>query len=497
MQSLARLWHKHSWWVLTLLLSCLLLWLRFYRINTSLLFFNDIGRDFLELWEWEKTGKPPLLGPQTSALPFNQSAVYFYLLMPVYLVANHSLLSTLYACGAVYLGLIWFGAFWLKRYQQRWLGWFFWLVLLLLLQPEMIIQQRFVWNPSFIAGWLGVVLLSGLQLVTTPTHKWRWSWILAWGLALSLAVSFSYSVIPVAVAVLGLSVFWWKKAAGQLWASFVLGGVIWNLPTAFFEVRHSFLLTKMMLFGPWITQIPSTLASRYTDLAHYLVSLPLPWFATTQTLIAITIFSLWIALIVVALIKQWQFWRLSQSWSPLFVWTSCWWLLSLIVTLALPVAVQSHYIFGIVFLGLTSLVLLPHYSKWLLIGMLLFCWVQPSWLAHYWRPARQSLATLESCSQKICQAVTGPVFVSNQASAHPYHNAMEYQYLLRRTGCTVQDLANYPDSAQQMVVVLDDTVYEQGKTAFNELTLFGSSEVSQTIICSPILKAVVLKKVMN
>jgi len=71
---------KVLFWILISLLAILFVILRLYNINNSLFFINDTGRDMAVLQSWQNTGKIPLLGPQTSALPINQSAIYFYLL---------------------------------------------------------------------------------------------------------------------------------------------------------------------------------------------------------------------------------------------------------------------------------------------------------------------------------------------------------------------------------------------------------------------------------
>lgn len=482
-------WRSQRWWIITLLISGLFVFLRLYKIETSLLFFNDIGRDFLELWNWQHTGKPPLLGPQTSALPFNQSAVYFYLLMPGFLLFQGSLLATIYTAVGVYLVLLWVGTLWLRQKHHHLLPIFWIIATLFAIQPELIIQHRFVWNPSFLTGWLMLSVLMSWQLVATPPTKWRWWWIWLWGLGLALAVSFSYSAVPAVFVALVLTIVWWRAAAWKLWLTTVMSLAALNLPTGFFELRHGFLLTKMMFFGPWIKQIPSTLLSRYQDLWHYLMG--------TQAWWAQGIWLAWLGLVVALLIQQVWLWQQQKNLtdrSPLFIWTASWWLVTVALALVMPVAIQSHYIFPVVTLGIASLGLLPHKLKWGLIGGLVLIWLQPSQLQSYWQPARHTLAELSDCSAKICTAVKGPVFVSNQASAHPYHNAMEYQYLLRKAGCDLKDLANFPDSAQQMVVVLDDSVYEHGKTAFNELTLFGKSQEITRLQCQSNLEVVLLQK---
>src|SRR5579859_1105498 len=79
------------------------LFTRLYKLPTSFFYFNDMGRDSLALLDWAQTGKPPLLGPQTSALPFNQGAVYYYLLYPLFRLMQHSPFSAILTSAIVYV----------------------------------------------------------------------------------------------------------------------------------------------------------------------------------------------------------------------------------------------------------------------------------------------------------------------------------------------------------------------------------------------------------
>ncbi len=81
----------------------LFLFFRFYQLPQTLNFFGDLGRDFVVMQNWQRTGKPPLLGPQNSAMSFNQSAIYFYLLYPFYLITSGSVYATAIACAGYYV----------------------------------------------------------------------------------------------------------------------------------------------------------------------------------------------------------------------------------------------------------------------------------------------------------------------------------------------------------------------------------------------------------
>jgi len=134
-------------WVILIVSVVLFVFLRLYKIKSSFLFFNDPGRDLLALYRWQETSKPPLLGPRTSVLPFNQSALYFYLLYPLFLLTNHSLFSTIYTVIIFYLIFLLAGIFFLKK-RSRLLEILVIVWFLIAIHPQFILQHRHVWNPS-------------------------------------------------------------------------------------------------------------------------------------------------------------------------------------------------------------------------------------------------------------------------------------------------------------------------------------------------------------
>ena len=84
--------------------------------------------------------------------------------------------------------------------------------------------------------------------------------------------------------------------------------------------------------------------------------------------------------------------------------------------------------------------------------------------------------------------------MSVQAGAYPYHNGIEFQYLLRESGCQVKSLDTQNEQARVMTVFVEDSVYQHGQTAYNELTQFGASTEEQIIHCSPKLQVHVLRR---
>src|SRR3989339_823435 len=192
-------WKNYWVWIVAVFLVGLFWWLRFNNIGTSLFYFNDMGRDLLVLQDWMETGKPPLLGPQTSSLPINQSAIYFYLLMPGFLLFNGSPMALLYTNAFIYISFFLGGLWFLrgnKKMQMALLGFF----LLVTISPQYIIQSRFVWNPSFTTPLLATALISFYLL----TQKFSQKLMIVFVATLAIAISFSYSMAP---AFIGIYIF--------------------------------------------------------------------------------------------------------------------------------------------------------------------------------------------------------------------------------------------------------------------------------------------------
>src|SRR5579859_5725503 len=141
------------WDVIFIFLIAFFLFTRFYKLPTSFFYFNDMGRDSLALLDWAQTGKPPLLGPQTSALPFNQGAVYYYLLYPLFRLMQHSPFSAILTSAIVYV--VTFSAlFYFLRNKPTQVRALFVSIFFITIIPQYIIQQRFVWNPSLATPFL-------------------------------------------------------------------------------------------------------------------------------------------------------------------------------------------------------------------------------------------------------------------------------------------------------------------------------------------------------
>ena len=454
-------------------LALLFILTRFYKIDSSLLFFNDIGRDFLALWQWQQTGKPPLLGPQTSALPFNQSAIYFYLLYPFYLLTGHSPYASLIAYSAFYLTGLAIGLYFLRQYPRLEKSLLL-VFLLIIVHPEYIKQGRFIWNPSFVTP---CILAAFYSLVVYFETKKPSRYLLPFSaFALALATAFSYSAAPALIAFLIYIFYRQRKDTLRYLLYSVISLFLVNLPTFVFELRHGFLLSKMMLFGDKLDQGRNFLNARLLNLSEFSL-VGSHWLWALACL-------LFLALAYYLSNKNEKNRFLNASFFLFFT--------TLVITILAPVSIHSHYIFGILpLLFLTISFLEARYIY--LIGIFFYIiFMKASLQANYFAPARHSVAELQSCVRDFCASQKEPIFISNQSSHHPYHNAMEFQYFMSEAGCQVKDINTQNGEASTMAVVLDDDVYEHGKTSYNELTLFGQSKEIERFICQEKLEIVIL-----
>jgi hypothetical protein len=219
------------------------------------------------MFDWKTTGKPPLLGPQTSTLAFNQSAWYFYVLYP-FVLFQQSLFSTTYAMLFYSLVCFLFTFLIVQKYAKELIVPFFSYFFLSAIHPVLITQQRFVWNPSFVLPALTLALF-GVLIVHKVWKTWI-VWVIC--IALSFAVSMSYSVAPALVGFFFTIFLLWKKRAFVFLGMFGIGILFWNVPTVFFELRHQFLLTNTAFTRGAMPQTRITVSSKLQSLGTYLFS---------------------------------------------------------------------------------------------------------------------------------------------------------------------------------------------------------------------------------
>lgn len=443
--------------ILFILLLTFFSFIRLYKISSSFFFFNDWGRDMLVLQKWQQTSIPPLLGPLTSAIPFNQSAFYFYLLYPGYLISNGHPISNVYSLIIFYIFIFTFLLFYLKKHNPKSIFSLLVTIFLVSIHPQYIIQNRFIWNPSFV-GPLIILSFSSYQLLTkkfSPLH------LIIFSASLSLSISLSYSVAPLFIGYL-IHYLLTNRQHFKKYFLYIFGFLLFfNLPTLLFEIRHHFFLTNQIFTQSAANQGTISILNRLSDISSYL-------FLNKYLFLAIIIFSF--------------FNRKHLSFFLLFFVS--------IISLLLPIKFHYQYIFPI----LTLLFLSISFSskKIVYLSLILFLYIFIKQLPSILTPPQRTYQQMSNCYQNFCQQFTKPAFVSTQANFHTFHNGPEHRYLLKKSGCQIKDIETENGQAQYMIVIEDGSLLTPDIN-FYELDLFGKYKIVDTFSCFSNLSVKLLK----
>lgn len=442
--------------------------LRIYHLPQTQVFFGDSARDLLELHEWQNTLLPPLLGPHTSVLSFNQSAWYFYWLMPFFVLTQGSLFTANVAVLAYFA--LWFVLSIRYRSQVSLslfslaTGW-----ALLTFHPEVVTQMRTVWNPTFILlPLLALYLLLNDWL--TPLTPRR---LMSIAFLLSLSVGLSYSVAPYALVVTVLSIVRILRQSEKfkLLGAFVISLLVSNLAihigTLAFELRSEFLLTKN-LGNQQILQVSTNQYQKWLELNQHLHVSPLLWLA----LVAAVLVSFVIYRRGQARLLQ----RLLVSVSLLLLTTG--------MTLAAPFSIHSHYIFAILAGIIVSVISMPRKVQLAVVTVFASVWIWQLSHSGLFTPASPTMAQKLECLQQVCSVAPVPIYVVGNTPSHD-HQALEYSYLAKTSNCDAFSVTEAAGKQPKTMALFNqDAEYTPGKTDFYELNVFADAKLGQTIICS-------------
>lgn len=469
------------------LISTLFVFLRVYKIEQNFYLFGDVGRDLFRLQTWSlNLLKPPLLGPQTSAISFNQSAVYFYYLFPFFLLMKHSVYSTLVAAIFLYLLVFSFLFFWYRdKVDDQWrlMALFF----LISIHPQFILQQRLVWNPSLIAPFLILSFWGWREY----QNKQRKLWLFIMMFSLAMASSLNYSILPTVLA--AILAFSWqqRKNLKNILLSIIYGiasALVLNLPTLFFELRHNFLLTRS-LGGQEVLQQDHAWWHKLVMLSANIIS---PNIFNNQAVWLLL--GLIILLISIFLKNKKSFKKNNFSFSLLVAIGSA---LLLLIT---PLTMHEHYMFGVLTFLLIAITFLPKKLLWLILIISSWFYLQPYYFLQYQQPAPHLATEKISCLKTFCeerknQGLAGQsIFVNTHSSSHN-HQALEYVFLLKEFGCEAIDTQQFNAiPVDEMLVVADRATFENGKTGYYELSQFGLATEVSSLECKQDLKLYLLEK---
>ncbi|EKD80145.1 MAG: hypothetical protein ACD_40C00193G0010 [uncultured bacterium] len=232
-------WLKKHWLLIVILIIALAF--RLYRIESTMTFLEDEGRDLLIVKRMIDTGRPVLLGPQTSTGNMYLGPLYYYLITPALYLAGMNPVgpAILIALSGVltvyllyYLGKKWFGT------AAGYLA-----AILFAVLPYSVMVTRASWNPNLVPLIATIMLIIYNRLVYGRATLKTW---FAYGLAIGVMVQLHYMAL-VYCCILSLSIAWNKrKDFIQLVRGVplvMIGLIFMLLPFIVFEIRNNWVNT--------------------------------------------------------------------------------------------------------------------------------------------------------------------------------------------------------------------------------------------------------------
>lgn len=466
------------WSVLTIIMLGIFILVRIYNLDQTLEFFGDIGRDHLALLEWWNTGKIPLLGPGINYFSLHLPPIYYYLNFPVFIISGFSPYTTLITLLAIYSGVFLAGVIFFSKKEYKIAV--FIMALLVTFQPQYIFQTRLPWNPTFAAPFLGVAISSLLLL----REKYSIYKFIIFSTSLAGAVGLSIEVIPT-VFVIVIFALWKLPNRVKNIFYFSVAMLLIFLPLIIFEIRHQFFFISRLIINPITQPFKTDMLNKFPNLLSFLFGVN-EWNSLSLAIILIIFLIIFVYVIINR--KHKNAIEINKVLFLLILFS-----LSVLLTYILPFPAVGHDIFGISILFFTTIAFLPLRLSLVTSGLLLVLWLNPVNLNNYFKPGHRTISEMEYCAVKVCSFEHDPMYISVQAW-YIYHKTPEYQFMFIKKGCKVADITSSPDWSNKMMVIADNETYEHGKTAYNELTLFGKSEIEKEYVCGDKLQVYILKK---
>ena len=234
-------------YLLIFLVLALSVFTHLYRIDQTFIFHNDEGRDALVAYRMIQSGKPVILGPETSVGNMYLGPFYYYLMVPALLLSHLNpvgpaimvaILGILTTLGLIYLGHKW------GSLEAGIAAGFFYAI-----SPVMLHYSRSSWNPNVIPFFSVLFLLNW-----HAKSKWQPLWF---GILSGIMFQLHY-VALILPGLLFLSELF-RLCRAKLLAhlpkyllAVILGFVLSSAPFWLFEARHNFVDTHA--FATYLTE---------------------------------------------------------------------------------------------------------------------------------------------------------------------------------------------------------------------------------------------------
>lgn len=486
MQSARSFWvgfhiQKHTLlWIALLLAMFVLVLSRVYLLEKSIFFQNDIGRDYSILEDWRRTGKPPLLGPQTNFIPFNHSPVYFYILYPFFLLLDGSPVATAWAAAFHYVAALFLAIFFvLKAGRTKALMPISFFLLVAVGHPQLVTGGRYVWNPTFVPL---LTFLSLLALFEGIESKRKQGFFWA-GMLVGAAAGFNLSVLPLILGILAALFFAYRGYILRFCSGFVVGVVALYTPIIAFEVRHEWQISRRLM-----ASVASTTGGGEMFPQLTLVTIRSVWeyISGTSGIVAVLVA---LCLIVGMYLTV----REREERKTLFWWQIV--AISLAILICLPLKLESYYYLPIVSAFFFAVaVALPQRIQLLMALMFIGSWGLVWQRGGYTSTPLRTATAVYTCGDMVCKQLKGPTTVAVTAGFHGYHAGPEFQYVLKKSGCQVQPVFDPASTARTLVVFADQTAFSFPKDSFEEVRSFAPTTTESVIQCPEGITAHVLSK---
>ncbi len=268
--------------------------LRTYRLSTLTTFGRDQGIDFLAVRQMIIDGKPTLLGIKVSLAEFHQGPIYLYLLVPFFYLFHFHPIAGAYAAISIAVCTLIALYFTVRKFFGRLTAVLS--SLMFAVSPEFIregntpLYQHVV--PLFVI--LALYFLLDLDKKKQKRNQLISTAIL--GILVGVACELHFLAVTFALAVFLYLLFKYRTQLIVL-PPFIVGLVIGMSPTLAFELRHSFLNTK--LFIQYIQETHSSAPlNRTTRFIAPWIEANMKWFGAEQQFIGVFVLGVFVAAIV-------------------------------------------------------------------------------------------------------------------------------------------------------------------------------------------------------
>jgi len=241
MTKLVMKFFKKHWFII--ILTLIGAFFRLYRLEATIQFLGDQGRDVLVMRHLIIDYDIPFLGPITSVGGFYLGPLYYYLMTPFLWLFNFNPVGPAYAnafIGIITLPILYFVT--KKMFSQSAAK----LTTFLYAFAAIPIQEtRFTWNPNPMPlATLGIVF-GFYQALKTNKSKW----LLLSSLSLAIALQLHYMIVFLGPFILWQIFIFFKNKKLKKWLLPWFGIIIlFMVPLILFEIKNNFLNIKGLLY---------------------------------------------------------------------------------------------------------------------------------------------------------------------------------------------------------------------------------------------------------